>query len=419
MAGRRHGTSRLPFPAAGVPWPDLEKRLIEGKRGDIDWRAGRLALYNYYRDEDLLRVAMDAYRLHFADNAMGTRIFPSLAKMEGEVVDMALSLFSAPPGAGGTFTSGGTESIFLAVCAARNARETPGRPNIVACETLHPAFNKAAMYLGLDVIRTPMREDLRADPAAIERAIDENTVIIVASAPGFSHGVFDPIAEVAAISERHALWCHVDACYGGFLAPFLSGLGEPVPDFDFRIAGVTSLSADLHKYGFAARGASLLLVCDAALKRHHGFEFDWWPVGIYSTDGFPGSRPGGPVAAAWAVMNHLGREGYEKNARLILDAKRRLAAGIDAIPGLTVFGPSEFAILLYGSRDPALDLDALAEALSRRGWYCTRIARPKAIHLSLNPVHARSAGAYLADLIASAEEVRAGGLRGETDLRTY
>lgn len=415
----RDFTSRLPFPAVGAPWPDLEQRLAEAKRDDIDWKAGRLALYNYYRDQDLLRVSADAYRMYFAENAMGARIFPSLATMEREVVEMALSLFAACAGAGGTFTAGGTESIFLATCAARNAKPVPGRPNIVGCETLHPAFSKAAMYLGMEVIRTPMRHDFRADPAAIEAAITDNTVMIACSAPGFSHGVFDPIAEIGAIALRHEIWCHVDACYGGFLAPFLSELGQTVPDFDFRVAGVTSLSADLHKYGFAARGASLLLLRDAALKRHHSFEFDWRSVGIYATDGFPGSRPGGSVAAAWAVINHLGRDGYTENARRILAAKARLKAGIDAIAGLSTVDPSEFAILLYRSIDPGLDLNALAEVLSRKGWYCTRIVDPAAIHLSLNPVHGESADAYLADLRVAADEVRATGRQGQADLRTY
>lgn len=412
-------SSRLPFPASGSPWAAIEHQLIRAKVDDIDWRAGKLALYNYYRDEDLLRVAQDAYRLYFAENALGKRIFPSLAKMESDVVEMCLSLFAAPPNAGGSYTSGGTESIFLAVCAARNAKPVAGRPNIVACETLHPAFNKSAMFLGLDVIRTPMGADFRADPTALEAAINENTVMIAASAPGFSHGVFDPIAEIATVAQRHSLWFHVDACLGGFLAPFWREIGQPVPDFDFRVSGVTSLSADLHKFGFAARGASLLLLRDAELKRLHSFEFGGWPCGIYATETFSGSRPGGSIAAAWSVMNHLGRVGYIENARLILHAKTQLMAGIEAIPGLEVIRPSELCILLFRSTDAALDLDALAELLGRAGWYVGRTVTPKAILQSLNPVHATSAEGYLADLRDAADEVRTKGLRGQEDLRTY
>jgi len=411
--------SRLEFPAVGSAWADLEPQLVRAKDHDIDWRGGRLPLYNYYRDEKLLRVVQDAYSLYQNENALGKPAFPSLAKLESEVVDMGLSLFNAPPTAGGSFTSGGSESIFLAVCGARNAKSVTGRPNIVTCETLHPAFNKAAMFLGLDVIRTPMGEDFHAQPAAIEAAINENTVMIAASAPSFAHGAFDPIAEIGAVAHRHDLWFHVDSCLGGFLAPFWREIGQPVPDFDFTVPSVTSLSADLHKHGFAARGASLLMVRDASLKQHYGFEFGGWPSGIYATETFTGSRPGGSVAAAWAVLKYLGRAGYVENARLVLDAKTRLTAGINAIPGLQVVRPLEFSSLLYRSTDPSLDLDALAEVLGESGWYVVRNATPKAIQLSLNPIHASSADAYLVDLRAAADEVRTKGLRGQQNLRTY
>ncbi|WP_159998381.1 aminotransferase class V-fold PLP-dependent enzyme [Roseomonas sp. 18066] len=407
---------RLPFPETGAAWTALQETLQQAKENDVDWRAGRLAVYTYYRDDALLQVAQDAYGLYFNENALGKRAFPSLARLERELVEMGLSLFQAPPGAGGVFTSGGTESIFLAVCAARNARPVPGRPNIVCCETLHATFNKAAMFLGVDVIRTPMTAEFRADPAALAAAIDENTVMIGASAPGYAHGVFDPVAEISALAARHGLWLHVDACIGGFLNPFWP---EAVPDFDFRVAGVTSLSADLHKYGYAAKGASLLLLRDAALKRHHSFDFDGWPRGAYATETFSGSRPAGSIAAAWAVVNHLGRDGYAENARLIHDAKAQLVAGIEAIPGLRVIRPSDLCMLLYTAEDPAIDLDALAERLGARGWFVGRNMKPKAIHLALNTVHAATVGPYLADLAAAVAEVRAGALRGVEDRRTY
>ncbi len=413
-------TSRLPFPVVGTPWSELERQLVAAKAHDIDWRAGKLALYNYYRNDELLRVAQDAYRLYFAENALGGDVFPSLAKMEREIVEMGLSLFDAPGGADGSFTTGGTESIFLAVCAARNSTSVKGRPNIVTCETLHPAFDKAGMFLGVDVIRTPMGLDFRADPTAMEAAIDENTIMIAASAPGFTHGVFDPISEIAAMALRRSVWLHVDACLGGFLAPFWRELGQPVPDFDFRLLGVTSISADLHKYGFAARGASLVLLRSAALKPFYGFEFSAWSYGgIYATETYSGSRPGGSIAAAWTMIKHLGSTGYIENARMILDAKTRLTAGIDAIPGLAVIYPSELGILLFRSTDPEVDLYALAEVLSHSGWYVGLTASPKAITNSLNPVHAISADEYLSDLRNAVEEVRSKGLRGTGNLRTY
>ena len=412
-------TDRMSLPEQGEAWHAIEATLRDAKRGDIDWRGGRLAVYTYYRDDELLRVAEDAYRLFFSENALGKRAFPSLARLEEEVVAMGLSLFGAPDGAGGVFTSGGTESIFLACLAARNAKPVAGTPNIVACETLHATFNKAASFLGIKVIRTGMRADFSADPAAIEAAIDDNTIMIAASAPGYSHGRFDPIGEIGTVATRHGLWFHVDACVGGFLAPFVARLGHPVPAFDFRVPGVTSLSADLHKYGMAAKGASLMLLRDATLRRYHTFTFGDWPRGVYSNETFSGSRPAGAIAAAWAVMRYLGDEGYMQNARLIMDAKAELMAGIEAIDGLEIVRPSDLCMLLYRSTDPALDLDALADRLGARGWFVGRNLKPKAIHLALNPVHASNTDAYLRDLRNAAAEVRAGALRGTEDLRTY
>jgi len=419
MSDENGDNARTKFPEAGSRWEDLQEELIRAKDHDIDWRNGRLPLYNYYRDEKLLRVVQESYSLYQNENALGKTAFPSLAKLETEVLDMGLSLFNAPPEAGASFTSGGSESIFLAVCGARNAKAVTGRPNIVACETLHPAFNKAAEFLGLDVIRTPMAGDYHAQPAAMESAVNENTVMMAASAPSFVHGAFDPIAEIGAVAQRHNLWFHVDSCLGGFLAPFWREIGQPVPQFDFSVPTVTSLSADLHKHGFAARGASLLMVRDAGLKQHYGFEFGGWPSGIYATETFTGSRPGGSVAAAWAVLKYLGRAGYQENARMVLDAKTRLTAGISAIEGLEVVSPLEFTSFLYRSTDPSLDLDALADLLGDAGWYAVRNANPKAIQLSLNPIHASSADDYIAAVRVASNEVRSKGLRGVENLRTY
>lgn len=412
-------TERMSLPKTGEGWQAIEAALHSTKQDDIDWRGGRLAVYTYYRDEELLRVAQQAYLLFFNENALGKRAFPSLARLEDDVIAMGLSLLNAPAGAGGVFTSGGTESIFLACAAARNARPVKGRPKIVACETLHATFSKAASFLGMEVVRTPMRPDFSADPAALEAAIDADTVMIAASAPGYSHGRFDPVAEIGEVAARHGLWFHVDACVGGFLAPFVARLGHPVPVFDFRVPGVTSMSADLHKYGMTAKGASLLLVRDAALKRHHSFTFDGWPRGVYATETFSGSRPAGSIAAAWAVMRYLGDEGYMRNAQLIMDAKADLIAGIEAIAGLEVVRPSDLCMVLYRSTDPALDLDALAERLGARGWFVGRNVKPKSIHLALNPVHASNGDVYLRDLRAAADEVRAQRLQGVEDLRTY
>lgn len=411
------------LPKTGSAWQDVKQSLIEAKQDDYSWRDGRLPLYVYYEDEELLTVSKEAFNLFFSENALGRKAFPSLVRLEGDIVSMALNLFRAGEDATGTFTSGGTESQFLAVKAARNKARSEGcalsEPNIVVPRTCHPSISKAAHYLGLKVIRVPVTEDFRADLDATAKAITDETIMLVASAPGYTHGVFDPVAQLGELAEEHGLWLHVDACLGGFLAPFAKLEGYPIPDFDFSLPGVTSLAADLHKYGFSAKGASVLLLCDKRLQTCQRFEFRDWPRGVYATDTFLGSRAGGPAASAWAVMNYLGEAGYRRIARRIMETKERLIAGIEAIPGLEVLRPSELCMLLYRSCDPELDTNAVADGMSRRGWFVGRSLEPEAIHFAINPVHAPVVERYLEDLTEVAFESREAGLVGTLDEQTY
>lgn len=411
------------LPKNGTDWTTLKHALDEAKQDDYDWRGGRLPLYVYYLDDDLLRVATEAYTLYFTENALGMRAFPSLKRLEAEVIEMGLSLFHADSRAGGVFTSGGTESIFLAVKTARDharaERSNVRRPNLLVPHTAHPTFNKAAHYLGVDVIRVPEGRDFRADVPAMRGAITPETIMLVGSAPSYPHGVFDPIADLGQVALERDLWLHVDACVGGFLAPFVKQLGYEIPPFDFEVPGVTSLSADLHKYGFSAKGASLVLFRDAELKRYLRFEFRDWPRGVYSTETFSGTRAGGAIAAAWAVMNYLGEEGYRRIAGIIMETKARLVAGIQEIDGLTVYEPSDLSIVLYGSIDPAVDINAVADRMAARGWFVGRCLDPAAIHLGLNPVHATVIDSYLTGLRQVVLEARHGGEVGVVDERTY
>jgi sphinganine-1-phosphate aldolase len=411
------------LPGNGIGWDVLKAQLEASKANDFDWRKGVLPLYVYWRDEALEDVVRNTHSLFFTENALGRRAFPSVAKLEAEVIEMALGLFNADPAAGGSFTAGGTESIFQAVKTARDhARANRPRvetPNMVIPYSAHPAFNKAAHYLDIGVVRVKLRDDFRADVDAMGRAIDSNTILIAGSAPGFPHGVFDPIGELAELARARDLWLHVDACVGGFLAPFVRRLGYPIPPFDFSVPGVTSISADLHKYGFAAKGASLILFRDAELQRYQRFEFRDWPRGFYATDTFLGTRPGAPVAVAWAVMNYLGEDGYLDIARTTMAIKEELLRGIDAIPGLKVVEPHELSFLLYRSIDPALDIAAVADGMAERGWFVGRSMEPPAVHLMLNPVHGPVVGRYVADLAASAAEARRSERVGTVDERTY
>lgn len=393
------------LPEQGRDWPSLKQALLDAKARDYAWKRGRMAVFFYYLDEALERVQQEAYLAFWTENNLGQRAFPSLARLEAEVVEMGLELLHAPPGAGGTFTSGGSESIFLALLAARE-RAGRARPNIVLPDTAHLTFDRAAWYLGMAVRRVPADGERRSDVAAMAAAMDADTVALIGSAPNYPFGAVDRIAELGALAESHGAWLHVDACVGGFLNPFLTELGVQLPGWDFRVPGVTSISADIHKHGMAPKGASLLLLRDAALKRHHRFESSAWARGTYAAHTAQGTRPGGAVAAAWAVMNHLGRAGYRDCARRIMAARQTIAAGIAAIPGLAAL-PGEHAILVFRSTDPALPIGRLAAALDARGWLVSRQLEPDGIHLHLNPLHAEVADEYVAELRAAAAEARA------------
>lgn len=400
----------ISIPTKGRPWSELKTELENAKKNDFSWRKGRMALYFYYLNEEVKKVQQEAYLTYWTENAMGQRAFPSMKKLESEVIEMGLSLLHAPANATATFTSGGTESIFLAVKTARDwARATKGKtnPNMVIPRTAHPAFDRAAEYLNISVIRVKTtRNDFRADVAEMEQRIDKDTIMLMGSAPNYPYGVFDQIGDIAALAQKHGLWMHVDACVGGFLAPFVRKLGYDIPDFDFSIAGVTSISADLHKYGYAAKGASLMLLRDADLQKHQVFNFSNWERGAYMNSTAQGTRSGGAVASAWAVMNFLGEEGYMKWAAVIMDTVGKLTDGIKAIPGLTVLEPHELCLFVYRSVDPDLDIGAVADAMTERGWFVGRQAEPPGIHMHLNPVHAETADEYLEHLREAVGEVR-------------
>lgn len=407
----------------GRSWDEIQSDLLMRKTDDYDWRTGRLPLYVYHESEELLKVSREAYALYFSENALGGRAFPSLVAMESEVIGMSLALFRAPEGSGGSFTSGGTESIFLSLKAARgHFRERHScdiKPVVILPRTAHPAFDKAAQYLDIDVLRVAVSDDLRVDVSAVRDAIDARTMMIVGSAPCYPYGVFDCIEALSEIALARQVWLHVDACLGGFLAPFVKELGYPIPEFDFTIKGVTSISADLHKYGFSAKGASILMYRFADLITHQRFLFEGWPRGTYSTDTFLGSRPGGAVASAWAVSQYLGKDGYLRLARKTMEAKERLMVGIDKISGLEVVRPSELCILLYRSVDRDVDIHAVAEFLGEKGWFVGRCREPEALHFAVNPVHLLVTNQYLSDLSEAVKSVRASGKRGARDDRTY
>lgn len=402
---------RRDLPEKGTDWDSLRERLVSLGARDADWRHARTAVYVFHAGDDVLRVAKEAYALYQSENALGPMAFPSLKRMEEEVVGMGLALLHAPAGARGNMTSGGTESILLAVKACRDEARARGvdttGAEIVAPRSVHPAFDKAALYLGLRVVRVPVAADLRADVGAMAAAVGPRTLMLVGSAPCFPYGLVDPIAELSDLALARNVWLHVDACVGGYFAPFARMNGVPVPDFDFALPGVRSMSADLHKYGYAAKGASTVFHRSEEQWQHQVFQFDDWPAGGMTTPTMAGTRPGGAIASAWAVMHYLGVEGYREKARIVCETRAKLTTAITKIDGLRTYGEPQLGLFTYGS--DSLDPFAIWGKLLQRGWFTGLTTEPRAIHLMLSPAHAGVADQYLADLEAAVAEVRASG----------
>lgn len=376
--------------------------LRERSQGDADWRHGRVFSLVYHANDAHEQLLHAAHAMYASTNLLNPIAFGSLKQMEREIVAAAATLFHEPR-AVGTVTSGGTESILCAVAAYRD-RARKWRPELVVPRTIHPAFDKAAHYFGVRLVKVDVGSDLRADVRAMARKISRRTIGLVASAPQYPHGVVDPIAELGALAQRKGLPLHVDACVGGFVLPWLERLGRPVPRWDFRVPGVTSISADLHKFAYAGKGASVLVWRSPADLRHQIFVATDFPGGIYASPTLLGTRPGGPVAAAWAALNTLGADGYLALARTAADAADRLRAGIAAIPGLALLGRGDATIVSYSSK---LDVYAIADRLEARGWTADRQHRPASIHLTVTANHAAIVDDYLGDLRAAVADVRA------------
>lgn len=383
-------------------WNDLAAELEQHRSKDADWRRGRTALFVFNAGEDVRQVGERAYLAYMAENALGLRAFPSLSAMEAGIVAIAHELMHAPEGAGGYFTTGGTDSITMAVKACRDHAASRGMDTvgaeIVAPETAHPAFNKAAHLMNLRVVRVPVGADYKADPEAMAAAMGERTIMAVASAPCFPYGLVDPVPEVAAAAAERGVWCHVDACVGGYFLPFAEQVGVSVPEWDFRVPGVCSISADLHKYGYAPKGASTVLYRSQDLAAHQVFSFDVWPSGVMTTPTLHGTRPGGAIAGAWAVLQHLGYEGFRHAVRDVLAARAEIEAGA-AEAGFAPVGEPQLG--LTALTHPSKDVMAIADAMAARGWVSSRTAVPPAIHLMLSPAHKQFAGDYVADLLAA------------------
>ncbi len=396
------------LPKRGTEWGKLKTEMEARGSHDVKWRDGKTAVYVFNAGPDVAQVQKEAYTMFMSENGLGPMAFPSLKQMEEEVVQMGLTLLHGPEGAAGNITSGGTDSITMAVKTARDyarkERGFKGQCNIVAPWSAHPAFDKAAKLMELEIRRIPCA-DLLADVAAMEKAVDSNTIMIVGSAPCFPYGLIDPIEALGTLAEKKKLWLHVDACVGGYIAPFVRMNGGDVPPFDFEVPGVMSMSADLHKYGYCAKGASTVLFRSEELRAHMIFDCADWPGGRMVTPTLAGTRPGGAIAAAWAVMNFLGEEGYRAKHKQVTNARETIEAGIAKL-GFRVLGRPQLGIVSFTHDE--VDPFAVWGKLFERGWFTSLTTEPKGLHLMLSPFHENVTGTYLTDLEWALGEVKAG-----------
>ncbi len=418
-------TARLPEAGRDREGIIREMELLAAREAPR-WQSGHVSGAVYSGDQEHIDFLNRVYAINSQANPLHADVWPSTARYEAEIVAMTAHMLGAGNVAPviettgrasrmdatdeicGTVTSGGTESILLAMKTYRDlARERRGirKPEIVAPVTAHAAFDKAAQYFGIKLVSIPVDAGFRADLSAAQKAISRNTVALVGSAPTFPHGVIDPIPELSELARLRGIGFHTDACLGGFVLPWAERLGYDIPLFDFRLPGVTSMSVDTHKYGYAAKGTSVVLYRGRELRHYQYYTATDWPGGMYFSPTLAGSRPGALSAACWAAMLAMGESGYIEATRQILEAARRIKEGIASIPGLHVLGDSLF-VIAFGAQ--TMDIYRIMDCMAGRGWSLNGLHRPPAVHICVTQRHAQPGVVeqFLDDLRSSVEEVR-------------
>ncbi|XP_050205292.1 sphingosine-1-phosphate lyase isoform X2 [Mercurialis annua] len=345
-------------------------------------------------------------------NPLHLDVFQSVARFEAEVVTMTASLFGSKEKTSGgqicgNMSSGGTESILLAVKSSRDymkAKKGITRPEMIIPESAHSAYDKAAQYFNIKLWRVPVNKEFQADAKAIRQHISRNTVLIVGSAPGFPHGIIDPIEELGELAFRYGICFHVDLCLGGFVLPFARKLGYPIPPFDFSVKGVTSMSVDVHKYGLAPKGTSVVLYRNHDIRKHQFVAVTEWSGGLYVSPTIAGSRPGGLIAGAWAAMMSLGLEGYLENTKAIMEVSKKIQKGIEEMPELFVIGKPDMTVIAFGSN--VVDIFEVNDILTSKGWHLNALQRPNSLHICVTLQHVPAFGDFLQDLRESVKTVK-------------
>ena len=398
--------NHIKIPQKGLTESEIFENLNDLKKNDIPYRDGKVLAYVYMPDLDVEQICKKAYSLFLSENGLDPTAFPSLLKMERDLISMVTNLLHGDDEVVGNFTSGGTESIILAVKTARDIfrNKKPGiRPSILLAETAHAAFHKAAHYLDVDVKMLDVETStFEMVPAQVEEAIDETTMLIIASAPSYAHGVIDPIEQIGKIAERNNILFHVDACVGGMYLPFLNSLGYTTKSFDFSVSGVTSISCDLHKYGYAAKGASVILYKNKSMRSHQIFSCASWSGYAVVNATVTSSKTGGPLAGAWATLHAIGQSGYERMVEMTQQATQKMISFVDSHSHLKMLGKPAMNLLAFQSLDPLCSVFAISQIMSSKGWHIQvqfeSACSPAAIHLSINYANVDSIDELISDL---------------------
>jgi glutamate/tyrosine decarboxylase-like PLP-dependent enzyme len=411
----KFGENEMEIPQNGLAKEEIFQTLKSYKGADLDWKSGRVLGYVYYPGDKAQDVIDEAYTMYLTENALDPTTFPSLLRLENEIVGMTANLLRGDQQVVGNFTSGGTESLILAVKTARDyARATKPHikePEMILPVTAHAAFYKAAHYLNVKPVVTPVHDDsFLADVNAMKAAITENTILLVGSAPGYAHGVVDPIEEIAALALDRNLLCHVDGCVGGIHLSYMRKAGFAVPAFDFTVPGVTSISADLHKYGYAAKGASVVLYKNKEIRKHQIFACSRWAGYTVINPAITSSKTGGPMAAAWAVMNYLGDAGYMEIVREVMEATQLVIDGINRTDGVQVLGKPDMCMFSFASTSDKINVYRLADQLKKKNWFVQpqfkRANSPANLHISMNRSTVNQAKAFLKDFEETVAELK-------------
>ncbi|KAJ3416545.1 hypothetical protein HDV05_001282 [Chytridiales sp. JEL 0842] len=400
------------LPETGMDLTSLRGELSRYQgMGHVDWKAGKVSGAIYHGGEELSALITEAYGLFNVSNPLHPEIFPGVRKMEAEVVSMVLRMYNAPSGAVGTITSGGTESLLMAIKTYREmGRALKGitEPEMIAPVTIHAAFDKAASYFNIKLVHIPIDSQTgKVDLKKVANAINKNTIMLAGSAPNFPHGIIDDIPALAALAKKHKIGMHVDACLGGFIVPFANKAGFPLPHpCDFTVDGVTSISVDTHKYGFAPKGSSVIMYRAPDIRDHQYFIVTDWPGGVYASPAIAGSRPGALIAGCWAAMMRMGEKGYVETTKAIIGAARKIVKGIETTEGLRVIGNPVLSVVAFESSSPNLNVYAVGDLLSRKGWHLNMLQFPQAIHIACTYLTVPVADQLVADIKEAVEAIK-------------